>query len=74
MLTQFFPYGLLIVLVATALFLLILLLKSVYMVRQAEAIVIERLGKYDRVLTPGMHIVVPFRATAYGTLELCNGS
>jgi regulator of protease activity HflC (stomatin/prohibitin superfamily) len=60
MLTLFFPYGLLIVLAATALFLLILLLKSVFMVRQAEAIVIERLGKFDRVLTPGMHIVVPF--------------
>jgi regulator of protease activity HflC (stomatin/prohibitin superfamily) len=60
MLTQFFPYGLLIVLAATALFLLVLLLKSVFMVRQAEAIVIERLGKFDRVLTPGMHIVVPF--------------
>jgi len=60
MITEFFPYGLLIVFAATALFLLILLMKSVYMVRQAEAIVIERLGKFDRVLTPGMHIVVPF--------------
>jgi len=60
MLAQFFPYGLLIVLAATALFLMVLLLKSVFMVRQAEAIVIERLGKFDRVLTPGMHIVVPF--------------
>ena len=31
--------------------------------RQAEAIVIERLGKYNRVLTPGLHIVVPFFET-----------
>lgn len=58
--TTFFPIGLLIALIATALFLLILLFRSVFMVRQAEAVVIERLGKFDRVLTPGMHVVVPF--------------
>lgn len=38
----------------------ILLLKSVYLVRQAESIVIERLGRYDRVLGPGIHFIVPF--------------
>lgn len=52
--------GLLIILAAVALFLLMLLFKSVFLVRQAEAVVIERLGKFDRILTPGMHIVVPF--------------
>jgi regulator of protease activity HflC (stomatin/prohibitin superfamily) len=36
------------------------LLKSVYLVKQAEAIVVERLGRYSRVLTPGLHIVLPF--------------
>lgn len=60
MMTSFFPIGLLIVFAVTALFLLIMLLNAVFMVRQAEAIIIERLGKFDRVLTPGMHIVVPF--------------
>lgn len=34
--------------------------KLVYLVRQAEAIIIERLGRYDRTLGPGLHIVVPF--------------
>lgn len=34
--------------------------KSCYLVRQAEAIVIERLGKFDRVLEPGLRFVVPF--------------
>ena len=38
----------------------VILLKSVYLVPQAEAVVIERLGKYDRTLTAGIHIVVPF--------------
>ena len=42
------------------LFFMYFLLKSVYMVKQAEAIVIEKLGKYSRTLTPGLHIVIPF--------------
>lgn len=40
--------------------LLILVIKAVYLVRQAEAVVIERLGRFSRVLTPGLHFVVPF--------------
>lgn len=39
---------------------LYILLTSVYMVKQAEAMVIERLGKFDRVLAPGLHILIPF--------------
>ncbi|HLC07075.1 MAG TPA: SPFH domain-containing protein [Candidatus Babeliales bacterium] len=42
------------------LFLVILLSKSVYLVQQAEVIIIERLGKFDRIIGPGLHIVVPF--------------
>jgi len=42
------------------LFFIYFLLKSVYMVKQAEAIVIEKLGKYSRTLSPGLHIVIPF--------------
>lgn len=42
------------------LFLLTLLLKSVYLVRQAETVIIERLGRYDRILQPGLHVIVPF--------------
>ena len=42
---------------------LVILLKSIYLVKQAEAIVIERLGKFDRVLLPGLHFVVPFLET-----------
>jgi regulator of protease activity HflC (stomatin/prohibitin superfamily) len=33
---------------------------AVYLVRQAEVVIIERLGKFHRILTPGIHIVAPF--------------
>lgn len=40
--------------------LVVLLLSSVVMVQQAEAIVVERLGKFDRVISAGLHIIIPF--------------
>lgn len=42
------------------LFLFILIGRSILLVRQAEAILIERFGKYQRTLGPGLHVVVPF--------------
>lgn len=36
------------------------ILKSVYIVRQAEAVIIERFGCFHRVLRPGLHIITPF--------------
>jgi len=48
------------ILLGVFLFFIVFLLKSVYLVRQAEAIVIERLGKYDRILIPGLHVIIPF--------------
>ena len=50
----------LIVLGVIALFVLIVLLRTVKIVPQARAGVIERLGRYSRTLTPGLTIVVPF--------------
>lgn len=41
-------------------FLLLILVKSIYVVQQSEAIIIERLGKYKKILHPGIHIVIPF--------------
>jgi regulator of protease activity HflC (stomatin/prohibitin superfamily) len=46
-----------------AIFCIVAVLKTVYLVKQAEAIVIERFGRYSRTLTPGLHIVVPFIET-----------
>lgn len=40
--------------------LILLILSSVVMVQQAEAIIIERLGKFDRVIGAGLHIIIPF--------------
>lgn len=40
--------------------LLIFLLRAVRVVPQARAMVVERLGRYSRTLTPGLAIVVPF--------------
>ena len=38
---------------------LVFLSKSVYLVNQAESLVIQRLGRYHKTLTPGLHLVNP---------------
>ena len=38
----------------------ILLKMSIYVVKQAEGIVIERFGRFERILSSGIHFVVPF--------------
>jgi regulator of protease activity HflC (stomatin/prohibitin superfamily) len=53
-------YGVGIFFAALFLFLVILLSKSVYLVKQAEVMIIERLGRFDRIIGPGLHIIVPF--------------
>ena len=40
--------------------LLIFLLRSFYLVQQAEVMIIERLGRYHRILGPGLHLTIPF--------------
>ncbi len=50
----------LIVLGIVALFVLVTLARSVRIVPQARAGVVERLGRYNRTLTPGLALVVPF--------------
>src|SRR2546423_2460514 len=50
----------LIVLLVVAAFVLLTLAKTVRIVPQAQAAVVERLGRYSRTLTPGLTIVVPF--------------
>ena len=42
------------------LFLVGLLLSSVILVKQAETIVIERLGRFYKILGPGLHVITPF--------------
>src|SRR5881296_254799 len=50
----------LIVLGVVAFFVLVTLARTIRIVPQARAGVIERLGRYQRTLTPGLAIVVPF--------------
>lgn len=45
---------------AVLFFAALFLLKAVFLVRQAESVVIERFGRFDRLLTPGIHFVIPF--------------
>lgn len=41
-------------------FFVVFLLDAVKLVRQAEAIIVERFGRYDRTLGPGLHLITPF--------------
>lgn len=47
-------FGILVIFLFTA------LAKATFLVRQAEVIVIERLGSYHRILPPGLHFIIPF--------------
>jgi regulator of protease activity HflC (stomatin/prohibitin superfamily) len=60
----------LIALIVIALFVIIVLAKSVTIVPQAQAKVIERLGRYSRTLSPGLSILVPFVDRVRATIDL----
>lgn len=47
-------------LVVFIIFLMIFIAKATYLVRQAEVIVIERLGEFHKVLESGLHFIIPF--------------
>jgi regulator of protease activity HflC (stomatin/prohibitin superfamily) len=50
----------LIVLVIVAFFVILVAVRTIRIIPQAKAGVVERLGRYSRTLTPGLTIVVPF--------------
>ena len=50
----------LIVLLIVAFVVLVILFRTVRIIPQARAAVVERLGRYSRTLNAGLHIVVPF--------------
>jgi regulator of protease activity HflC (stomatin/prohibitin superfamily) len=60
----------LIALIVIALFVIIVLVKSVTIVPQAQAKVIERLGRYSRTLSPGLNLLVPFVDRVRATIDL----
>lgn len=53
-----------------ALFIFVTLLRSVRIVPQARAGIVERLGRYQRTLNPGLTIVVPFVDRVLPLLDL----
>jgi regulator of protease activity HflC (stomatin/prohibitin superfamily) len=60
----------LIALLVIALFVIIVIAKSVTIVPQAQAKVIERLGRYSRTLSPGLSILLPFVDRVRATIDL----
>ena len=50
----------LVVLLLLVVFALATVSKAVRIVPQATAVIVERLGRYSRTLTPGLHFLVPF--------------
>ncbi|HNT52156.1 MAG TPA: SPFH/Band 7/PHB domain protein, partial [Candidatus Syntrophosphaera sp.] len=44
---------------AFALFVIVLISRGIIVVRQAEVVIVERLGRYFKTLTSGIHIIVP---------------
>ncbi|MGV8978751.1 MAG: SPFH domain-containing protein [Cellulomonas sp.] len=49
-----------IVLALVILFVVIVLVRAVRIVPQATALLVERLGRYDRTLDAGLHLLIPF--------------
>jgi regulator of protease activity HflC (stomatin/prohibitin superfamily) len=50
----------LIIAAAVAIFVVIVISRSVRIVPQARVGIVERLGRYSRTLSPGLHVLVPF--------------
>ena len=57
-------YILLLLATLAGLILLLFLTRSVLLVRQSEAMVIERLGKFNRRIFPGLRFLIPFLESA----------
>ncbi|HTE05839.1 MAG TPA: SPFH domain-containing protein [Planctomycetota bacterium] len=47
------------IIIALVVFAIVLVAKSIKVIRQAEVMIIERLGKYNRTLTPGINVLLP---------------
>jgi regulator of protease activity HflC (stomatin/prohibitin superfamily) len=60
----------LIALIVIALLVIVVLARSVTIVPQAQAKVVERLGRYSRTLSPGLALLVPFVDRVRATIDL----
>src|ERR1035437_4211308 len=55
----------LVVLAVVGVVLLVLVLKTLYAVRTYTAGVVERCGKFDRIVQPGLRVLLPFAESVY---------
>lgn len=53
------------VLLIAALVLLVTVLKTLFTVRTSQAGVVERFGKFNRIVRPGLHVLIPFGERVY---------
>ena len=60
----------LVVVLALLLFVASVILRTIKIVPQQTAVIIERLGSYSRTLDDGMHILVPFIDKPRATIDL----
>lgn len=60
----------LIALIVVALLVVVVLARSITIVPQAQAKVVERLGRYSRTLSPGLALLVPFVDRVRATIDL----
>src|SRR6201990_2536038 len=56
---------LLVGIVVVGLVVLILVLKTLFTVRTYSAGVVERFGKFNRIVRPGLHVLIPFAERAF---------
>src|SRR5690349_15180884 len=59
-----------IVIIIVAIIVLVTLARTIRVVPQARAAVVERLGRYSRTLSPGLTLVVPFIDRVRSTIDL----
>lgn len=52
--------GLTIISIAISVFVVVLIAKGLRIIKQSEAMVVERLGKYHKTLAAGINIIIPF--------------
>src|SRR5260370_958421 len=57
--------ALLVFLVFVAIVVLITILKTLFTVRTYTAGVVERFGNFNRIVPPGLHVLIPFAAPPY---------
>ena len=62
--------GVVIVLATIAVIILVVLIRSIVVVSQAETVVVQRLGKYSRTLPAGIHFLIPIVETKVAVVSL----